>query len=61
MIQDAMQAMIQDGIPMFAKEIEGTYHDTGDKLEYMKTVVDFAMQRQDIGPEFIEFLKSKIN
>lgn len=60
-IQDAMQAMIQDGIPMFAKEITGgRWYDTGDKLEYIKTVVEFAMKREDIGPDFVEFLKQKL-
>lgn len=61
MIQEAMQAMIQDGRPFFAAEIkDGRYYDTGDKLEYLKTVVDFALQRDDIGQAFQEFLRGKI-
>ena len=61
MIQNIMQSMIQDGRPFFATEIkDGIYYDTGDKLEYLKTVVDFALQRGDISDEFREFLRSRV-
>ena len=61
MIQEIMQTMIADGRPFFACEVKnGRYYDTGDKLEYLKTVVDFALEREDIGQEFQEFLRSKV-
>jgi UTP--glucose-1-phosphate uridylyltransferase len=57
-IQPIMQKMIDDGIPFIGCEIKnGTYHDTGNKLEYLKTVVEFAIKHQDLGPEFREFLR----
>jgi UTP--glucose-1-phosphate uridylyltransferase len=60
-IQDAMQMMINDGYPFYALEIaNGTYYDAGNKLEYMKTVVDFALRREDIGEEFRAYLRTKI-
>ena len=60
-IQDAMQEMINDGHHFYAQEIKDSkYYDAGNKLEYMKTVVDFALQRKDIGEEFRKFLKETI-
>ena len=39
----------------------GTYYDTGDKLEYIKTVVDFGLKHQKLGPALRRFLQSRIN
>jgi UTP--glucose-1-phosphate uridylyltransferase len=36
------------------------YYDTGNKLEYLKTVVDFALAREDIGEDFRRFLQDKL-
>jgi len=56
---DALKLMLADGIRVLACEIQnGTYHDAGDKLEYLKTVVDFALKREDIGASFRDFLRS---
>lgn len=61
MIQDAMQRMIQDGYHMYAPEIaDGVYYDTGNPMEYLKTVFDFALEREDIGPELREHLSRKL-
>jgi UTP--glucose-1-phosphate uridylyltransferase len=35
-------------------------YDTGDKLEYLKTVFDFALNHEDIGPELREYLRELI-
>jgi UTP--glucose-1-phosphate uridylyltransferase len=43
---------------IYAREIEnGKYYDAGNKLEYLKANVEFALLRDDIGPEFKKFLK----
>lgn len=61
MIQTAMQAMINDGYQYLACEIaDGTYYDAGNRLEYIKTVVDFALRRDDIADEFRAYLKQRI-
>lgn len=45
--------------PVYAVEIQnGKYYDTGNKLEYMKTVVEFALTHKEINGNFREFLKS---
>lgn len=53
MIQPVMQAMIDDGLPYYAKQItDGRYYDTGDKLEYLKTVAAFALKHPELGEAF---------
>lgn len=60
-IQDAMQMMIDDGYPFYALEIaNSTYYDAGNKLEYMKTIVDFALKHDDIANDFRTFLRTKV-
>ena len=60
MIQPIMQDMINDGHAFYAREISnGTYYDTGDKLEYVKTVIDFAMKDPDMRGSIVEFIRSK--
>ena len=60
MIQPIMQAMINDGLGMYAKMIDGDWYDTGDKLGYLKAQVDFALMRDDIAPDFLQFLRKKL-
>lgn len=59
--QPFVQAMIEDGYKFYAREIvDGTFHDTGDKLEYLKTMVDFALRDENLGEQFAEFIKSRV-
>mgnify|MGYP003730893901 FL=1 len=45
--------------PVYALEIkDGRYYDTGNKLEYMKTVVEIALKHSGINDQFKAFLKS---
>ena len=60
-LQDAMQTMIHDGHHFYACEIQsGQHYDTGVPLEYLKTVFDFALKREDIGPELSDYLRQKL-
>ncbi|OGH21235.1 MAG: UTP--glucose-1-phosphate uridylyltransferase [Candidatus Levybacteria bacterium RIFCSPLOWO2_01_FULL_38_13] len=55
---DALKLMLSDGRRVVAKEIKGgKYFDTGNKLEYMKTIVEFGLEHEDIKGEFRAFLK----
>ena len=61
-VQPIMQEMIDDGFDFYGVEIiNGTYYDTGDKLEYIKTVVDFGLKHQKLGPALRQFLQSRID
>jgi UTP--glucose-1-phosphate uridylyltransferase len=44
--------------PIYACEIRGVRHDTGNKLGFLKAVVYFALRRPDLAAPFREYLKS---
>jgi UTP--glucose-1-phosphate uridylyltransferase len=44
--------------PIYACEVKGVRHDTGNKLGYLKAVVYFALRRPDIADKFSEYLGS---
>jgi UTP--glucose-1-phosphate uridylyltransferase len=45
--------------PVYACEVKGgKYYDTGNKMEYLKTVVEFALQHKDLNGEFRKYLKN---
>jgi UTP--glucose-1-phosphate uridylyltransferase len=55
---NALKLMLEDGKRILACEVKGgKYYDTGNKLEYMKTVVEFALEHDEVKSEFREFLK----
>ena len=43
---------------IFAYVFDGKRHDTGDKLGFLKATVEFALQRNDLGSDFREYLKN---
>ncbi|RJP45764.1 MAG: UTP--glucose-1-phosphate uridylyltransferase [Armatimonadetes bacterium] len=56
---DGINLLRDEGVPVYAVEIEnGKYYDTGNKLEYMKTVVELALENPDVNGEFVSFLKN---
>ncbi len=58
---DAINLLRDEGVPVYAVEIKnGKYYDTGNKLEYMKTVVDLARKHPEIGTEFTRFLEDLV-
>jgi UTP--glucose-1-phosphate uridylyltransferase len=55
---DAINELIRKGFPVYACEItNGKYYDTGNKLEYLKTVTEFALIHPDVSKEFKKYLK----
>ncbi len=44
--------------PLYACEITGTRHDTGNKLGFLKAVVYFALRRPDLAAPFRDYLKT---
>jgi UTP--glucose-1-phosphate uridylyltransferase len=60
-MQPAIQNMANDGENVWALEIRGgVFYDTGNKLEYLKTVVGFALENKEFGEEFKQYLHDKI-
>lgn len=56
-----LDKMIQDGKPLYACALQNSkYYDTGNKLEYIKTVIDFALERDDMSEDIKKYLRSKL-
>jgi UTP--glucose-1-phosphate uridylyltransferase len=56
-ITDAMKALCHQGVPVHGVVFRGRRYDTGDRLEYVKAVVQLAVRHPDIGAEFRAWLR----
>jgi UTP--glucose-1-phosphate uridylyltransferase len=55
-LTDALQAMV-GAEPMHGVVFSGRRYDTGDRLDYLKTVVRLGSERADLGPDFRAWLR----
>lgn len=54
---DGINYLKSQWVPVYAVEIkDSTYFDTGNKLEYMKTVTYFATKHPEIGSDYKQYL-----
>ncbi|MFG2078626.1 UTP--glucose-1-phosphate uridylyltransferase [Nonomuraea maritima] len=60
-LTDALRTLAQrgrdEGGPVHGVLFRGRRYDTGDKLEYLRTVVKFAAGREDLAPDFVPWLR----
>lgn len=57
-LTDAIKELMKSR-PVYACQVKDSrYYDTGNKLEYLKTVVEFALAHKDLNGDFREYLKS---
>jgi UTP--glucose-1-phosphate uridylyltransferase len=48
---------VEDGGTVHGVKFRGRRYDTGNKLEYLRTVVQFAAERDDLSPDFMPWLR----
>lgn len=56
-LTDAMKALCHAGTPVHGVVFRGRRYDTGDRLEYVKAVVQFAVRHPEIGADFSAWLR----
>lgn len=57
-LPEAINELNKQGVPIYACEIKNAkYYDTGNKLEYLKTVLEFALSRPEFSKELKKYLK----
>ena len=57
-LTDAINLLHKEGMPLYAVVIDNAkYYDTGNKLEYMKTTVELALEHKEIGTDLRNHLK----
>ena len=54
-LTDALNLLAR-GQGVYARVFRGGRYDTGNKLDYLKAVVDLAVEREDLGPRFGAYL-----
>ena len=59
-LTDALHAL-RNKRGMYAYEFEGTRYDAGDKLGYLKAIVDFGLCHPDLGGAFGEYLRKVVS
>ncbi|MGR6317082.1 UTP--glucose-1-phosphate uridylyltransferase [Micromonospora soli] len=60
-LTDAMELLRTEGVPVHAIVYRGTRYDTGMPLGYLQTVVQIAVEREDLGAEFRKWLAEFVN
>ena len=56
-LTDALLNLISEEA-MYAYDFEGIRYDVGDKLGFLKATVEYALRREDLRDEFIEYLNT---
>lgn len=61
MLQPIVQKMIDEGHDFYARKIVGAeYFDTGTKLEYLKTVFNFALKNEKMAEPLKDYLRTML-
>ena len=59
-LTDAIRELLkEEAVYAFEVPYEAVF-DTGNKLDYLKTVITFALEREDLREELLKFIKEKI-
>jgi UTP--glucose-1-phosphate uridylyltransferase len=56
-LTDALQTMAAEE-PIIGLRLDEPRHDTGDKLGFLKATVELAANRDDLGPDFLAWLRT---
>jgi UTP--glucose-1-phosphate uridylyltransferase len=57
-LTDALVRLVDDGVPVHGVVFSGRRYDTGDRLDYLKAVVQLAVEREDLGPQLRPWLRN---
>jgi UTP--glucose-1-phosphate uridylyltransferase len=60
-VTDAMRQLAHDGVPVHGVVFRGRRYDTGDRLEYVKAVVQLAGRHPEIGRDFTAWLREYVS
>ena len=55
-LTDALKTLL-DQRAVYGYDFEGQRYDVGNKMGFLKTTVELALAREDLGPEFKKYLK----
>ena len=58
-LTDALLTLMEEEA-MYAYDFEGIRYDVGDKLGFLKATVEYALRKEELRDEFIEYLRTVI-
>ncbi len=59
-LTDSIKRLIKEQ-EVFSKQIDGKRYDIGSKVGFIEATIDFALEREDLKDDVLEFIKSKIS
>ena len=59
-LTDAMKLLLEEEA-IYAYKFPGKVYDTGNPLDYLKTVFEFALKREDIAEELVQFIQETLS
>jgi len=59
-LTDAMRRLARAGVPVHGVVFSGRRYDTGNRLEYVKAVVQLAARHPEIGSDFTAWLREYV-
>ena len=59
-LTDALQTMLKHE-NVYAQIFEGESYDIGEKLGYLKTIIEFAIEREDLKDDLVQFMKNIVS
>lgn len=60
-LTDAMRVLARAGVPVHGVVFRGRRYDTGNRLEYVKAVVQLALRHPEIGTDFAAWLRDYVH
>ncbi|MEM9043081.1 MAG: UTP--glucose-1-phosphate uridylyltransferase GalU [Pseudomonadota bacterium] len=57
-LTDAIAEQVSAGRPVFGYRFEGTRFDCGSKAGYLQATVTFALEREELADEFLDYLRA---
>jgi UTP--glucose-1-phosphate uridylyltransferase len=60
-LTDAMRRLAHSGMPVHGVVFRGRRYDTGDRLDYVRAVVQLATRHPDIGAQFTAWLRKYVS
>jgi hypothetical protein len=59
-LTDAIRLLLKD-TPVYAYCFKGKRYDTGDKIGYIETIIDFALQSKYLRDPMLKFLRERVD
>lgn len=56
-LADAFSTMLENNRPIYGKELEGEWLDTGDKFNFIKAIIKLGLKHHEVGEKLKDFLK----